>query len=205
MWIGHRGGGSHVCARLAHAVPAAPWDEGNSHLGGVELHEGVTSSFVALGDQIPVIHGVGVGVTQALAAAGAEVKICDGKFNPTAVADCLKAADQLAGRGFSCTVADARFAKPLDEDLILRLAREHEAMVVVEEGAVGGFSAFVLHFLAAAGALDRGLKIRTLTLPDRFQDQDRPDVMIAEAGLDADGVLRAALALMAPQAGTLRA
>ncbi len=123
----------------------------------------------------------------------------------TRLADCLKAADQLAGRGFSCTVADARFAKPLDEDLILRLAREHEAMVVVEEGAVGGFSAFVLHFLAAAGALDRGLKIRTLTLPDRFQDQDRPDVMIAEAGLDADGVLRAALALMAPQAGTLRA
>jgi 1-deoxy-D-xylulose-5-phosphate synthase len=121
----------------------------------------------------------------------------------TRLAECLKAADQLAARGFSCTVADARFAKPLDEDLILRLAREHQALVVVEEGAVGGFSAFVLHLLAGAGALDRGLKIRTLTLPDRFQDQDRPEAMMIEAGLDADGVVRAALALVAPQAGTL--
>jgi 1-deoxy-D-xylulose-5-phosphate synthase len=112
------------------------------------------------------------------------------------LADCLKAADQLAARGLSCTVADARFAKPLDEDLILRLAREHEAMIIVEEGAVGGFGAFVLHFLASSGALDRGLKIRTLTLPDRFQDQDRPEAMIAEAGLDAEGVLHAALAVL---------
>jgi 1-deoxy-D-xylulose-5-phosphate synthase len=123
----------------------------------------------------------------------------------TRLGDCLKAADQLAARGFSCTVADARFAKPLDEDLILRLAREHEAMVVVEEGAVGGFSAFVLTFLAAAGALDRGLRIRVLTLPDRFQDQNRPEAMIAEAGLDADGVVRAALGLVTPRAGTRRA
>jgi len=114
----------------------------------------------------------------------------------TRLADCLKAADQLAARGLSCTVADARFAKPLDEDLILRLAREHEAMIIVEEGAVGGFGAFVLHFLASSGALDRGLKIRTLTLPDRFQDQDRPEAMIAEAGLDAEGVLHAALAVL---------
>ena len=81
----------------------------------------------------------------------------------------------LAARGLSATVADARFAKPLDEDLILRLAREHEALITVEEGAVGGFGAFVLQPLAEHGALDRGLKVRTLILPDIFQDQDKPE------------------------------
>ncbi|HEY3812645.1 MAG TPA: 1-deoxy-D-xylulose-5-phosphate synthase [Caulobacteraceae bacterium] len=105
----------------------------------------------------------------------------------------LKAADLLAARGVSTTVADARFAKPLDEDLILRLAREHEAIVTVEEGAIGGFGAFVLQFLADKGALDRGLKIRTLVLPDVFQDQDKPDVMYAVAGLDAEGIAKSAL------------
>ena len=126
----------------------------------------------------------------------------------TRLADCLKAADQLAARGLSATVADARFAKPLDEDLIIRLAREHEALIIVEEGAMGGFGGFVLHFLAAQGALDRGLKVRSLTLPDRFQDQDKPEAMIAEAGLDADGILRTALSVLGvtgAQAGTLRA
>ncbi|HEX8232058.1 MAG TPA: 1-deoxy-D-xylulose-5-phosphate synthase [Caulobacteraceae bacterium] len=105
----------------------------------------------------------------------------------------LRAADLLAARGFSATVADARFAKPLDHDLIARLAREHEALVTVEEGAVGGFGAFVLQHLAAVSMLDRGLKIRTLILPDRFQDQDKPDLMYREAGLDAEGIARAAL------------
>jgi 1-deoxy-D-xylulose-5-phosphate synthase len=126
----------------------------------------------------------------------------------TRLADCLKAADQLAARGLSATVADARFAKPLDEELILRLARDHEALILVEEGAMGGFGAFVLQFLAAQGALDRGLKVRSLTLPDRFQDQDKPEVMIAEAGLDADGILRVALSVLGVagvKAGTLRA
>jgi 1-deoxy-D-xylulose-5-phosphate synthase len=110
--------------------------------------------------------------------------------------ECLKAADQLAARGLSATVVDARFAKPLDEDLILRLAREHEALITVEEGSMGGFGAFVLQLLAARGALDRGLKIRTLTLPDVFQDQDKPEAMYAQAGLDADGVVRAALSAL---------
>ena len=105
----------------------------------------------------------------------------------------LKAADLLAARGVSTTVADARFAKPLDEAMILRLAREHEAIVTVEEGAIGGFGAFVLQFLAAKGVLDRGLKIRTLVLPDLFQDQDKPEVMYAQAGLDAEGIARSAL------------
>ncbi len=106
---------------------------------------------------------------------------------------CLEAAELLAARGLSATVADARFAKPLDEEMILRLARGHEALITVEEGAMGGFGAFVLQLLAERGALDRGVKIRTMTLPDRFQDQDKPDVMYAEAVLDADGIVRTAL------------
>jgi 1-deoxy-D-xylulose-5-phosphate synthase len=110
--------------------------------------------------------------------------------------EALKAADELAARGLSTTVADARFAKPLDMDLILRLAREHEVLITVEEGAIGGFGAFVLQALAERGALDRGLKIRTLTLPDIFQDHDKPDVMYAQAGLDADGIVRAALSAL---------
>ncbi len=114
----------------------------------------------------------------------------------TRLAESLKAADMLAARGFSATVADARFAKPLDVDLILRLAREHEALITVEEGAVGGFGAFVLHALAEHGALDRGLKVRTLTLPDTFQDQDKPEAMYASAGLDAEGIVRATLAAL---------
>ena len=111
----------------------------------------------------------------------------------TRLGEALKAADQLAARGLSATVADARFAKPLDLDLLLRLAREHEALITVEEGSVGGFGAFVLHALAEHGALDRGLKVRTLTLPDIFQDHDKPEAMYAQAGLDAEGILRTAL------------
>ncbi len=114
----------------------------------------------------------------------------------TRLADSLKAADLLAARGYSVTVADARFAKPLDMDLILRLAREHAALITVEEGAAGGFGAFVLQALAERGVLDRGLKVRTLTLPDIFQDHDKPEAMYAAAGLDADGIVRAALAAL---------
>ena len=110
--------------------------------------------------------------------------------------ECLKASDQLAARGLSATVADARFAKPLDEQLVLQLARNHEALITVEEGAMGGFGAFVLQALARHGALDRGLKVRALTLPDRFQDQDRPEVMYAEAGLDAEGITLSALQVL---------
>jgi 1-deoxy-D-xylulose-5-phosphate synthase len=111
----------------------------------------------------------------------------------TRLGDALRAADMLAARGLSATVADARFAKPLDVDLLLGLARDHEALITVEEGSMGGFGAFVLHALAQHGALDRGLKVRTLTLPDIFQDHDKPDVMYADAGIDADGIVRGAL------------
>ncbi|WP_270374628.1 1-deoxy-D-xylulose-5-phosphate synthase [Marinicauda sp. Alg238-R41] len=101
----------------------------------------------------------------------------------------LAAADSLSAFGLSATVADARFAKPLDEDLILRLAREHEVLITIEEGARGGFGAFVLHMLAEKGALDAGLKIRTLTLPDVFQDHDTPDKMYDAAGLTAKHIV----------------
>ncbi len=111
----------------------------------------------------------------------------------TRLTESLKAADLLAARGLSATIADARFAKPLDIDLILRLAREHEALITVEEGSIGGFGAFVLQALAEHGALDRGLKVRTLVLPDIFQDQDKPELMYAQAGLDAEGIARSAL------------
>jgi 1-deoxy-D-xylulose-5-phosphate synthase len=107
----------------------------------------------------------------------------------TRLAECLKAAETLAAHGLSTTVADARFAKPLDEQLILRLAREPEVLVTVEEGSVGGFGAFVMQLLSDHGALDRGLKIRTMVLPDEFIDQDSPAAMYARAGLDAKGVV----------------
>jgi 1-deoxy-D-xylulose-5-phosphate synthase len=109
----------------------------------------------------------------------------------TRLGECVRAGELLAARGLSATVADARFAKPLDLDLILRLTREHEVLITVEEGAVGGFGAFVLQALAQRGVLDRGLKVRTLTLPDRFQDQDKPEAMYVQAGLDAEGIARA--------------
>ncbi|GAM98795.1 1-deoxy-D-xylulose 5-phosphate synthase [alpha proteobacterium U9-1i] len=119
--------------------------------------------------------------------------------------ECEKAADKLAAMGLSTTLADARFAKPLDEDLIARLAREHEVLLTIEEGAMGGFGAFVLHFLAKSGGLDRGLKIRTLTLPDVFQDQDKPELMYVEAGLDADAIAGAALTALGRGVNEVRA
>ncbi len=103
--------------------------------------------------------------------------------------ECLKAADELAGYGLPTTVADARFAKPLDVDMLLRLAREHEVLLTIEEGSVGGFGSFVLQTLAEHGVLDRGLKIRSLVLPDTFIDQDSPNAMYAKAGLDAKGIV----------------
>jgi 1-deoxy-D-xylulose-5-phosphate synthase len=107
----------------------------------------------------------------------------------TRLSECLKAADELAGFGLSTTVADARFAKPLDTDLVLRLAREHEVLITVEEGSIGGFGAYVLQALADNAALENGLKVRTMVLPDIFIDQDTPAAMYAAAGLDAHGIV----------------
>jgi len=101
----------------------------------------------------------------------------------------LKAAEVLENHGLSTTVADARFAKPLDVDLLLRLAREHRILITVEEGSVGGFSSHVLHTLAGFGLLDSGLVIRPMTMPDRFIDHDSPEAMYKAAGLDADAIV----------------
>ena len=107
----------------------------------------------------------------------------------TRLQEALKAAQELSAQGLSTTVADARFAKPLDRDLLRRLAKNHEVLITVEEGSIGGFGSFVLHALAEDGALDRGLKIRTLVLPDAYVDHDKPERMYARAGLDAKGIV----------------
>jgi 1-deoxy-D-xylulose-5-phosphate synthase len=107
----------------------------------------------------------------------------------TRLAECLVAADELATFGLSTTVADARFAKPLDTDLLLRLAREHEVLITVEEGSIGGFGSYVLQALAEHGMLDAGLKVRSMVLPDVFIDQDSPNTMYAIAGLDRKGIV----------------
>ena len=110
--------------------------------------------------------------------------------------ECLEAADQLARFGLPATVADARFAKPLDMNLLRNLALNHEVLVTIEEGSTGGFGARVLHALAREGLLDRGLKVRMLTLPDRFIEQNKPKTMYAEAGLDASGIVAAVFAAL---------
>ncbi|WP_312222285.1 1-deoxy-D-xylulose-5-phosphate synthase [Rhizobium rhizoryzae] len=108
----------------------------------------------------------------------------------TRLADCLLAAEDLDAAGLSTTVVDARFAKPLDHDLIRQLARHHEIVVTVEEGAIGGFGSQVMHFLANDGLLDSGLKIRSLVLPDLWMDQAKPETMYTKAGLDRAGIVK---------------
>jgi 1-deoxy-D-xylulose-5-phosphate synthase len=107
----------------------------------------------------------------------------------TRLSEALKAAETLAAHGLTATVADARFAKPLDVDLVLRLAKEHEVLITVEEGSIGGFGAQVMQTLAENGALDNGLKVRCMALPDLFIDHDAPAAMYAKAGLDAKAIV----------------
>jgi 1-deoxy-D-xylulose-5-phosphate synthase len=114
----------------------------------------------------------------------------------TRLQECLKAADELAARGLSATVADARFAKPIDQDLIRQLARHHALLVTVEEGSIGGFSSQVLHFMAHDGLLDNGLKVRPMVLPDRYQDHDAPTKQYDEARLNAAQIVAEVLAAM---------
>ncbi|WP_319499180.1 1-deoxy-D-xylulose-5-phosphate synthase [uncultured Cohaesibacter sp.] len=109
----------------------------------------------------------------------------------TRLAESLNAAERLEGYGLSTTVADARFAKPLDREMILKLAGTHDMLITIEEGAVGGFGSQVLHMLAAEGALDGTLKIRSLTMEDHYTSHNKPDAMYKENGLDADGIIRA--------------
>ena len=116
--------------------------------------------------------------------------------------DCLKAAKELTALGLSATVADARFAKPLDTDLVARLAREHEVLVTVEEGSIGGFGSYVLQELAEQGLLDQGLRIRCMILPDLFIDQDSPAAMYASAGLDARAIVAKVFEALGKDVGT---
>jgi 1-deoxy-D-xylulose-5-phosphate synthase len=123
----------------------------------------------------------------------------------TRLAECTKAAETLAAHGISTTVADARFAKPLDRELILRLAREHELLITIEEGAIGGFAAQVMQLLSDTGALERlGFKIRSMTLPDIFIDHDSPPAMYAKAGLDATGIVNKVFEVFGRQAPELQ-
>src|SRR6266513_1783513 len=107
----------------------------------------------------------------------------------TRLAECEKAADELAAHGLSATIADARFMKPLDEELVLQLARDHEILITIEEGAIGGFGSHVMQYLADHGMLDGGLRMRAMILPDVFLDHDSPGAMYGRAGLDAKGIV----------------
>ena len=119
--------------------------------------------------------------------------------------ECHAAADLLAQQGISVTIADARFAKPLDTDLVTQLVRHHAAVITVEQGASGGFGAQVLEYLANSGGLDHGVRLRTLTLPDRFIEQAIPAAMYADAGLDAAHIVRAGVAVLGSTRHALRA
>ena len=120
----------------------------------------------------------------------------------TRLVECRKAAEDLDARGLSTTIADMRFAKPLDMDLIQRLAASHEVLITLEEGSIGGFGSFVLHHLANAGAMDRGLKIRVMTLPDRFQDHNSPVKQYDDAHLTARHIVARALEALGKNAAS---
>ncbi len=123
----------------------------------------------------------------------------------TRLGEALKAAEELEARGLSTTVADARFAKPLDEEMILRLARDHEVLITVEEGSIGGFGSFVQQLLTDRGMLDNGgLKLRSMVMPDVYLDHDKPDRMYAQAGLDAQAIVRRVFDVLGRNAGVLK-
>ena len=114
----------------------------------------------------------------------------------TRLAEVQRAAESLRARGITPTIADARFAKPLDRDMILRLARDHEALITIEEGAIGGFGSHVAQLLADEGVFDRGLKFRAMVLPDVFIDQASPAAMYAVAGLAAEDIAAKVLSVL---------
>jgi 1-deoxy-D-xylulose-5-phosphate synthase len=173
-------------AELVHMVATAVAIDDRPSALRYPRGEGIGVPLPETGVPLPIGRGrvVREGSTVALLSLGARL------------AECLKAADLLAAQGFSTTVADARFAKPLDADLILRLARSHEVMITVEEGAIGGFGAHVMNLLAEHGAFEqRGFQMRSMTLPDRFIDHDTPAAMYAGAGLDAHAIAAKVTAL----------
>jgi 1-deoxy-D-xylulose-5-phosphate synthase len=173
-------------AELVHMVATAAAHDSGPIAFRYPRGEGVGVALPERGEPLPIGKGriVREGSRIAILSLGARL------------AEALKAADDLAARGLSTTVADARFAKPLDRELILKLAAKHELLITIEEGAAGGFGAHVLTLLSEAGALDNGLKVRTMTLPDKFQDHDKPERMYAAAGLDAKGIVAKAIAAL---------
>ena len=170
----------------------------------VELMHMVATS-VAIDDRPSAVrYPRGEGFGLALPARGSVLEIGKGRVlrEGTAIAilsygarlqECMKAADELATHGLSCTVADARFAKPLDTALVERLAREHEVLITIEEGSMLGFGSMVMHHLATHGLLDRGLKIRPMCLPDTFIDHETPRKQYDQAGLNAPHIVAMAL------------
>jgi 1-deoxy-D-xylulose-5-phosphate synthase len=157
--------------------------------------EGIGAALPARGDLLPIGKGriVREGTKIAILSYGARL------------AESLRAADELAARGLSTTVADARFAKPLDTDLVRRLANEHEVLITIEEGSVGGFSSHVMHALAHMGLLDSGLKIRPMVLPDCFIDHDAPAKQYDVAGLNAPHIVATALSALGIAVASARA
>ena len=180
-------------AELKHmTATAVAYDEGPSALR-YPRGEGVGVELPAHGEILPLGQGrvVSEGSAVAIVSIG------------TRLAASLEAAELLAARGLSATVADARFMKPLDQDLIRRLAQNHEVLITVEEGAPGGFGAQVLQFLAHEGLLDGGLKVRTLALPDRYIEHDTQAQQLIEAGLTAHDIAATALSALGKDSRSL--
>jgi 1-deoxy-D-xylulose-5-phosphate synthase len=173
-------------AELAHMVATAAAHDAGPSAFRYPRGEGVGVDLPARGTKLP--HGKGRVVREGTAVAIANLG--------ARLSECRKAADELAMRGLSTTIADMRFLKPLDTDLLFRLAREHAVLLTVEEGSIGGFGSHVLHALAGAGLLDRGLKVRPLVLPDRLIEHDAQARQYADAGLDAAAIVAAALAAL---------
>ncbi|MEO9903382.1 1-deoxy-D-xylulose-5-phosphate synthase [Nisaea sp.] len=170
-------------AELKHMVATAAAIDDRPSAFRFPRGEGVGVELPARGDVLEVGKGriVREGANVALLSLGCRLQ------------ECLVAADDLAARGLSATVADARFAKPIDRDLLRRLAAEHEVLICIEEGSIGGFASQVLHALAEDGLLDAGLKVRPMVLPDRFLDHETPETQYREAGLDAAAIVTTVL------------
>ncbi len=182
-------------AELMHMVATAAAIDDRPSAVRYPRGEGSGAALPARGSVLPIGKGrvLREGTAVALLSFGARLQ------------DCLKAAEELAARGLSATVADARFAKPLDRDLLRRLAGEHEVLITIEEGAIGGFAAQVAQELALTGQFDSGLTFRPMLLPDRFIEQDRPERQYEEAGLDARAIVATALAALGRAEATARA
>ena len=170
-------------AELVHMVATAVAIDDRPCAFRYPRGEGIGVELPERGEALPIGRGrvIREGAKVALLSYGARLK------------DCLEAADNLDARGLSTTVADARFAKPLDRALLMRLAAEHEVLVTVEEGSIGGFASQAMHALAESGAFDAGLKFRPLAMPDVFLDHDAPDLQVERAGLSAPHIVEAAL------------